>query len=50
MNVAFIYNDIYRNSLFGENHPITEKRVSNVKAFSESNADCAKPMGIKCRL
>ena len=30
MNVAFIYNDIYRNSLFGENHPITEKRISNV--------------------
>ena len=35
MNVAFIYNDIYRNSLFGENHPITEKRISNVYDLSK---------------
>ncbi len=30
MKVAFIYNDIYRNSVFGKNHPITDKRISNV--------------------
>ena len=35
MNVAFIYNDIYRNSLFGENHPITENRISNVYDLSK---------------
>ena len=35
MNVAFIYNDLYRNSLFGENHPITEKRISNVYDLSK---------------
>ena len=30
MKVAFIYNDMYRNSVFGKNHPITDKRISNV--------------------
>ena len=35
MKVAFIYNDIYRNSVFGKNHPITEKRVSNVYDLSK---------------
>ena len=35
MKVAFIYNDIYRNSLFGEKHPITERRISNVYDLSK---------------
>ena len=29
MKVSFIYYDIYRNSFFGESHPITKKRISN---------------------
>ena len=35
MKVAFIYNDIYRNSVFGESHPITNKRISNVYDLSK---------------
>ena len=30
MQAAFLYNDIYRKSSFGEKHPITPKRISNV--------------------
>ncbi len=35
MKVAFIYNELYRNSVFGENHPITDKRISNVYDLSK---------------
>ena len=30
MRIAFLYNEIYRNSSYGQNHPITLNRVSNV--------------------
>ena len=30
MTVAFLYNDIFRNSSFGKNHPVLPKRISNV--------------------
>ena len=33
MQVAFIYNDIFRNSDFGNKHPVLPKRVSNVYDF-----------------
>ena len=33
MKTAFIYNDIFRNSSFGSNHPVLPKRVSNVYDF-----------------
>ncbi len=35
MKVAFIYNDIFRNSNFGDYHPITLNRVSNVYDLSK---------------
>ena len=35
MKVAFIYNDIFRNSNFGEKHPVTINRVSNVYDLSK---------------
>ena len=34
MKTAFIYNDIFRNSSFGSNHPVLPKRVSNVYDFT----------------
>ena len=30
MTIAFLYNDIFRHSSFGGNHPVLPKRVSNV--------------------
>ena len=30
MKIAFIYNDIFRNSSFGKNHPVLPKIISNV--------------------
>ncbi len=35
MTVAFLYNDIFRNSSFGKNHPVLPKRISNVYDFSK---------------
>ena len=35
MRVGFIYNDIYRYSVFGKKHPITNKRISNVFDLSK---------------
>ena len=35
MQVAFIYNDIFRYSNFGSNHPVLARRVSNVYDFSK---------------
>ena len=35
MRTAFIYNDIFRNSIFGKNHPVTINRVSNVFDLSK---------------
>ena len=35
MDVGFIYNDIYRHSVFGKKHPITNKRISNVFDLSK---------------
>ena len=35
MKVGFIYNDIYRNSIFSKNHPITNNRISNVYDLSK---------------
>ncbi|MBF96007.1 MAG: Acetoin utilization protein AcuC [Alphaproteobacteria bacterium MarineAlpha9_Bin4] len=35
MSVAFIYNDIYRYSNFGNYHPVLPKRISNVYDFTQ---------------
>ena len=35
MSVAFIYNDIFRNSNYGDYHPVTLNRVSNVYDLSK---------------
>ena len=35
MSIAFLYNDIFRNSDFGNNHPVLSKRVSNVYDFTK---------------
>tara|TARA_B100001989_G_C24547389_1_gene471872 strand:+ start:2673 stop:3716 length:1044 start_codon:yes stop_codon:yes gene_type:complete len=35
MTVAFLYNDIFRNSSFGKNHPVLPKRISNVYDFTK---------------
>ena len=35
MKVCFLYNDIYRGSSFGNNHPVTNNRISNVYDLSK---------------
>jgi len=35
MNVAFIYNDIFRHSNLGKHHPVFPKRISNIYDFSK---------------
>ena len=35
MKVAFVYNDIFRNSNFGKHHPVLPKRISNVYDFTK---------------